>query len=674
MGTLNGPAAAAGHSEISGIVHGGQQPISGATIQLYEANAATDGGASVPLGSAVTTLGDGSFTLGSYSCPTSNPLMYLLSTGGNPGLGGSVNNADIVLMAPLGLCSTLNSSQYVVINELTTVAAAQALAPFIKDGADIGSSTTNLSSIAAAFNTAMSGLVQSTGQFSSSGLPSSELQEATLADILAACVNTSGGVSGDTTPCGELLSLTGGGDTLTAAVKIALSPTKNMSSLYALIVSTPPFQPYFTGVPSDLAVTLGYPIPENARAVVLDSNGNFWVYTGGFNYNTATGMSTDLQGTLTVYNGSYVVQFTVLTGNPGAGGLYYPVSGAADKSGDVFFVNANNTISEFGPTGTAISPSGGWATGVAPSFTGTTTGVGYATNPTQVSPIRVDPQGNIWGVGPGTSNCYVELSSTGTVKTPTGTYCALSGGVNQLAPDGSGNAWTSGSSSISQVNALGALAATAPNSPGCFDPQNIAIAANINTFPYVETNTIGYDHANNQLGAHSSTGVGAITDGGTSIFCDSGAAALPVIFPYATPSSTPAGQPYSAGSLLIFSGALDGAGNFWYLTGGVAETGTVGTTSGTYNGTATFATYLNGVSPTGSLLTTYNAGSQMYGMQPTGVGLNGTGTVSNGTVGAVSLSAAVVGIDVNGTIWVEDFLSGRVIPITGVAQANTVNY
>ena len=100
----------------------------------------------------------------------------------------------------------------------------------------------------------------------------------------------------------------------------------------------------------------------------------------------------------------------------------------------------------------------------------------------------------------------------------------------------------------------------------------------------------------------------------------------------------------------------------------------MGTTSGTYNGTATFATYLNGVSPTGSLLTTYNAGSQMYGMQPTGVGLNGTGTVSNGTVGAISLSAAVVGIDVNGTIWVEDFMSGRVIPITGVAQANTVNY
>jgi hypothetical protein len=108
--------------KLSGVVHGGQQAVSGATIQMYSVNTATVAGASTPmLTSAVTTDSSGSFTItGLYTCPVSNPFVYIVSTGGNPGLGGSVNNTDIVLMAALGTCNTLSSATFINIDELTT--------------------------------------------------------------------------------------------------------------------------------------------------------------------------------------------------------------------------------------------------------------------------------------------------------------------------------------------------------------------------------------------------------------------------------------------------------------------------------------------------------------------------------------------------------------------------
>jgi hypothetical protein len=603
--------------------------------------------------------------------------VYIVATGGNPGLGGTVNNSDLALMTALGTCSTLTPSTFIMINELTTVSAVQALASFMTDSTHIGSSPTNLLSIAGQFDQATRSLNQTTGQFSGTDLSATDLQLTTWANILAACVNTAGGASGSQTPCGQLLSLAGGGstDTVTAALAMVQSPGNNASALYGLIVATPPFQPYFTSVPSDLTVTVGYATPPNIHAGALDSNGHIWLYTAGYSYNTATDTSTDIQGVVTVYDNNFSPLFTITPGTPGPGGLYYPVSMATDASGHAFFVNANNTISEFDSNGNALSPSGGWSTGITPTFTGSGSGNLYIDNSTQVDPIRVDAQGNIWGKTPfGASNCYVELNSSGTVITPTGNFCAMSGGsFDDVAPDGSGNAWTSGSTTISEVNSSGALAATAPNSAGCFYPFSVAYAADPTGYAYVSTNKIGYDRVHNQLWAYSYTGAGAITDGGTAVFCDSGSTMLPVIPPYASTSTTP-GSPYSAGSLLISSGTLDGAGNGWYITGGVAASGVVGTSPGTFTGTLTFTTYLNGISPSGTLLTTYNAGSQMFGLQPSGVGLNATATSTNASFAPLSVSVGLLGVDVSGNIWVEDILSNRIIKIPGVATANTVNY
>jgi hypothetical protein len=488
-------------------------------------------------------------------------------------------------------------------------------------------------------------------------------------------VNTVGGASGSATPCGQLLSLTGSTDTATAALHMAQSPTNQMSGLYALITGTPPFQPYFSSLPSDLSVTVGNPLPYDAYssptvAAALDSNGHIWFYLGGYTYTPppiptlgATGTSTDVQGTIVVYDSNFNQLFTVPAGT---GGLYYPATLAADASGHVFAVNANNTISEFSSTGAAISPSTGWSTGVTPSFSPSGTGNAYQRNSNQVGPVRVDALGNMWGKVPfGSGSCYFELNSIGTVITPaSGTFCSTLEFLSDIVPDGSGNAWGYGSSAIAEVNSSGALTNTAPSTPGCMDPNGPT---------NLDTNTIVYDHVHNQLWGYSNTGAGAVTDGGSTVFCDQGPATLPVIVPYT--NSTGVGNPYSAGALIIQNGALDGAGNFWFLTNGVAATGTETNTNGAFTGTATYNTYLSEINSSGTLKTSYNASSQVFGLTESGVGLIGTGTtVNNASVYTQGISATVLGVDSSGNIWALDENSFRVIKISGLATANAVNY
>ena len=127
------PAAALG-AAIQGRVIGGEQPITGAAIQLYAVGNSGNGLAAslIPFNNSVTSGAGGTFNISSdYSCPTpSNTPVYLTATGGNPGLSGTVDNTYIALVAALGPCNDLSGSTNIIVNEVTTVAAAWALAPF----------------------------------------------------------------------------------------------------------------------------------------------------------------------------------------------------------------------------------------------------------------------------------------------------------------------------------------------------------------------------------------------------------------------------------------------------------------------------------------------------------------------------------------------------------------
>ena len=138
---------------VNGRVHGGQQPVVGAQIQLYVVGSGGNGSASSPLlRTAVTSGTNGTFSItGDYSCPSATAQVYLVATQGNPGLGSGGNNPALAMMAPLGACGNLSPTQFIWINEVTTVAAAWALAPFTKDISDIGASATNSAGLANAF-------------------------------------------------------------------------------------------------------------------------------------------------------------------------------------------------------------------------------------------------------------------------------------------------------------------------------------------------------------------------------------------------------------------------------------------------------------------------------------------------------------------------------------------
>ena len=259
---------------LRGVVHGGQQPIVGATIQMYAANGAGDGAPALPLlKQVVKTDGSGEFTVtGLYTCPTASTLTYLVSTGGNPGLGAGVNNAAASTMAALGACGDLSDATYVVLNEETTVGAVWALAPFMSSYAAVNSGTADEPRLALAFAEARhlvdigSGLAPGPGLPSGFAPPVAEMN--TIANVLASCINSRGGVAGDKSACGNLFAaaMPSGGtaavETVGAALQIAQHASSNVQGIFDLAPSTGPFQPALTSAPADWSVAISPSIFE----------------------------------------------------------------------------------------------------------------------------------------------------------------------------------------------------------------------------------------------------------------------------------------------------------------------------------------------------------------------------------------------------------------------------
>jgi hypothetical protein len=279
--------------KLSGNVHGGQNPVSGAVIQLYAVGASGYTSAAQPLiptsaqvvynssapagTTGALTDSNGSFLItGDYTCPTGS-YVYITATGGNSG-GGS--NPNIVLMDALGPCSQLSSSTYIIINEVTTVAGAYALAQF-SSGSTFGTglssqpgsassapsdnfatSAANLQGIANAMATASVLANNATGNSPGGNANGTAVpdywQVNMIADILAACVNTTSPFTSCTTLYSKVNPVGGNApaDTLQAAVAMALSPSLSncatgatcastqIGTLFNLIPASAPFMPY----------------------------------------------------------------------------------------------------------------------------------------------------------------------------------------------------------------------------------------------------------------------------------------------------------------------------------------------------------------------------------------------------------------------------------------------
>ena len=181
---------------MQGHVLGGQQPVTGAAIQLYAASQLGYGlPATALIASAVTTDANGSFIItGDYTCPYPTSQVYLTATGGTP--GGLGANANLALMAALGPCGNLTASTSIAVNELTTVASAYALSPFMSSPTQLSTSPTNVTGLTNAAATVNKLVNITSGQAPGSTLPAGATEPLaelnTLANILASCVNSNG--------------------------------------------------------------------------------------------------------------------------------------------------------------------------------------------------------------------------------------------------------------------------------------------------------------------------------------------------------------------------------------------------------------------------------------------------------------------------------------------------
>ncbi len=248
---------------VRGIVQGGQHPIAGSTVQIYAAGSTGNGSSSKALLShPVHTAGDGTFTIaGLIDCPSAGSPVYLLATGGNPGLSAGLENPSISLMANLGSCGDLPKVSFATINEVTTVGSIWPLAAYARSASQIGFGNMDVQAFDAA-QERMGKLVNvaegtAPGPMLASGdvPPTAKLH--TLANILAACVNSTGGRAGDGSVCGRLFSTAASeasappSDTLTAAIAIAQNPARNVDQIYSLVPPTGAFGPDLPAPPTD---------------------------------------------------------------------------------------------------------------------------------------------------------------------------------------------------------------------------------------------------------------------------------------------------------------------------------------------------------------------------------------------------------------------------------------
>ncbi|HKN01738.1 MAG TPA: NHL repeat-containing protein [Candidatus Binataceae bacterium] len=417
--------------------------------------------------------------------PLSSPtVLYLLALGGNAGAG---NNVAIGLMGVAGLSNALPAS--VTINELTTVAAQQALAQFIDStGQTIGAPSSNATGLANAINQVQANLANI-----STGLPASFLSCTsgsncdglerldTIANILAACVESSGpdatlpSCAAASTPCDVLFacsSTPSSGTALEAAHVMATSPTANVNTLFALQSGSSPFTPALSAAPDGWEIALNFAPSglSDPQGVAIDAAGNVWVTnlggnsvteltssgglagnfnnsnTPGANFNAPYGVAIDAAGNVWVTNrnGNSVTELTssgTLAGNfaPSGASFNVPQGVAIDAAGNVWVTNYNgNSVTE-------LTSSGGLAGNFAPS----------GANFNDPHGVAIDAAGNVWVTNQG-GNSVIALTP------PAGLGPILSFGNNGfnitffsgplgVAIDAAGDAWVTNGGSVIEI-------------------------------------------------------------------------------------------------------------------------------------------------------------------------------------------------------------------------------
>jgi hypothetical protein len=490
----SGGGTVAGGLVVQGKVHGGQQPVAGSKVSLWTVGTTGYGLSPVQLTSTFTD-NSGNFALPAPSCAQASELTYLTAVGGSPGGTANPANAQISLIAAIGPCSGAAGTN-VNVNEVTTVATVYALAKFMAygltnnsaPGVSVGYLAPSTVGITNAFATVNNLVNISTGQayqYTPNGnglVPQAEIN--TLANLLALCVNSSGGTTTDTA-CGALFAQVPSpeypANTLQTALNFALQPANNPSGQWSLVTTNGPFQPTLASQPNDWALPVLYTSAgPGIEDLAIDASGNIWTANTGINGNGGgvseltnlgvpfanspylsgnsgiDGIAIDLGGNAWVVNANtaHIVEVP-----PGGGSIFgpfsfqetsTPIGVAVDNNNNVWVVNSGSSsvteMSNAGATSAAISPSGG--------YTG-----GNLSNPWDVA---IDESGNAWVTNWG-GNSLTKITPAGSLSNSTGSGLATPQGI---AVDQSGNLWidNSDSATVVEFNSSGSQSATV--SPG----------------------------------------------------------------------------------------------------------------------------------------------------------------------------------------------------------------
>ena len=511
-------------ASVTGRIHGGNQPVAGATVTLYRAgqNGFATGGTAIAhttsssdgfgafafskSGSSPSNNSDNTFSC-SVSGVDTNAYLYLVARGGmTVNSVGAVANPDAVFIAPMGPCDAVTTSTFINMSEVVTVATIAAIHQFMNPttspiettiGADgVFVSTAALTN---AFNgvSNMVSLVNGLGNapFTKTGSSvngsvgvvvtvTPELAKINqLANAISSCVNFSGAgnpncatIYNNATPPDSAASTSVPGatystptDLLTALYFLFANPTSGGTTARQNIfdLSTAagaPYQPTLSALPSDWSIGVAFQSTSNCT----DVSGS----TAGF-INNPFSLDVDRFGDIWIGNNQ-----------AGAGSLGHLTANGQPSSCTTLTANTAPNGAAAGSRSTTVDTNGNIYSGLVrsndlyrfvPSTSAVSTPIDIPT-PEPILALAADGNGNVfystsgghlYEIANAASASTFSLSSSVLISTiPLGT-------PSRILVDAAGRVWATSESSFvtfTQLNSSSAYVTTSvPTSSGTSD-------------------------------------------------------------------------------------------------------------------------------------------------------------------------------------------------------------